>query len=434
MDKFNLEEAANIYEDIDNITQAARKHCQEQGIEYGEKYRNRLSRFLRSGNYESNDSDSDLENTTETVTNQYSNDKESEEVFMPSAWDEKKQRFLDIDEYCDKYGLPKEQVRSSKLVSHISRHMIYNIAFNPTLNEQTGINEDFIESIVHKFSKPVKIENIKKGDRNWVDRVIYTDVHIGMDTTGGKNTEALYDDKWNKDILFNRLDKFVATIKEFKKGDELIIDDLGDFLDGLGGQTTRKGHDLPQNMSDKEAYEAGVEFKVKMIDSLVESYSKITLNNITEDNHSGVLGYFVNSTVKKIVEAKYEHVDYNLLEKFINHYSVNNHTIVASHGKDSEALKFGFKPILDAKQTEKIDQYLKEYNLYNGNLIEFSKGDSHQCIFDYTTSNDFEYFNYPAFSPPSNWVKTNFKNSRSGFVVEHLDLNSKTKLVNPFWF
>lgn len=433
MDTFDLEKAAEIYEKENNITQAAKQHCKELGIEYGEKYRNRLSRFIRSDKYES-DVDSDLDNTTDTETNQYSNDNQKEDFFMPSAWDTEKNRFLSIDEYCDKYGLPKEQVRSSKLVSHVEKHMVYNIAFNPTLNEQTGIDKDFIEFVVKKHTTPLNIPVQKLSESSWVDRVIITDVHIGMDTEGGSNITPLYEDKWNKITLFKRLEILIQHIKKFQKGDVLIIDELGDFLDGLFGQTTRKGHDLPQNMSDKEAFEIAIEFKNTLIESLLGSYSKIILNNITEDNHSGIFGYFVNSTVKKIVEQKYSNVEYNLLERFINHYSIGNHTFILSHGKDSESLKFGFKPTLDTKQMEKIDQYCKEHKLYNGNLIEFSKGDSHQAIFDYTTSNDFEYCNYPSFSPPSNWVKTNFKNSKSGFVIQNLDLNSKIKLHNPFWF
>ena len=63
-----------------------------------------------------------------------------------------------------------------------------------------------------------------------------------------------------------------------------------------------------------------------------------------------------------------------------------------------------------------------------------TKGDSHVGLFDYTTSNDFEYFNYPAFSPPSNWVKTNFKNSKSGFVFFNIDKESNTKVTIPYWF
>lgn len=428
--KENKKEILKIFERESSIADTAREYCRRYNIEYTDSIRRRFSTYINSW------IDRDLDNETSTETNQYENDKEKEEeLFMPSAWSVEKERFLSIDEYCDKYGLPKEQVRSSKLVAHQSKHMIYNIAFNETISDKTGIDEEFIEEIVKKHIVKTDVTRATAPlNSSWVDRLIITDVHIGMSTEGGVNTVPLYDTPWNKEIVMERLDILVDYVTEFKKGDVLYIDELGDFCDGLGAQTTRKGHSLPQNMSDKESFELGVEFKVRLVEKLLPFYSKIICNSVTSDNHSFLLGYFVNSTAKKILEAKYDNVEYNVLERFINHYSVGNHTFVISHGKDEEALKFGFKPFLDAKQAEKIDQYCKEHELYNGNKIEFSKGDSHQCIFDYTTSSDFDYMNYPSFSPPSNWVKINYKLSKSGFVLQNLSLDGDHKTVNIKWF
>ncbi len=113
---------------------------------------------------------------------------------------------------------------------------------------------------------------------------------------------------------------------------------------------------------------------------------------------------------------------------------MGKHTFVITHGKEKEALKFGYKSILDDKGYVKIDQYCKEHSLYNGNNIEFSMGDQHQYKTDYTTSNDFIYCAYPALSPPSNWVKSNFSKSKSGFVLFNIDKGSQIKISIPFIF
>ena len=97
-------------------------------------------------------------------------------------------------------------------------------------------------------------------------------------------------------------------------------------------------------------------------------------------------------------------------------------------------MKFGMKLNLDDKLITKIDQYCKDYKLYNGNLIELSKGDLHSYVADHTSSYDFEYVNYPAFSPPSNWVQTNFGNQKSGIVFQSIELNEKVKSSTPLWF
>lgn len=410
-DRFNLEIASKYYDEIGNITEASRKHCEELGIEYGEMYRNALSRFIRKG--------------TPAL-------KEEFEGYSFSAIGNDG-KLMTIKEYCDFYGFEFDNIKSYKSVTH-NGTPYYNILFHVAENITTTFNESFIESVVRKYIGKVNIEQRVQSNFDWVDRLIITDVHIAMSTEGGKNTVPLYDTPWNKEVVLERLRDTINYVLEVKRGDVLYIDELGDFCDGLGGQTTRKGHSLPQNMSDKEAFELGVEFKMRLVESLLPHYSKIVCNNITSDNHSFLFGYFVNSTVKKILESKYTNVEYNILERFINNYSIGNHTFVLSHGKEEEALKFGFKPFLDAKQAEKIDQYCKEHKLYNGNIVEFSKGDSHLCLFDYTTSNDFHYMNYPAYSPPSNWVKTNFKNTKSGFVVQNLSLDGEHKTVNIKWF
>ena len=71
MQEFKIEKALEYYNREQNISEACRQYCQELDIEYSEKYRNRLSRYLRSGKV-----DADLENSTESVSNNYPNDKE----------------------------------------------------------------------------------------------------------------------------------------------------------------------------------------------------------------------------------------------------------------------------------------------------------------------------------------------------------------------
>ena len=428
--EFKIEKALEHYLKEQNITEACKAHCSDLGIEYSEKYRNRLSRFLRSGKSEI--VDSDLENDTATDTIQY----KSELSNMPSAWSAEKNRFYTIEEYCDVYGLDKNSVKSSKLVSHNASHMVYNIAFFTEDEEAVLEVDNHLEEIIQKYINPIKIENNPKQkiNSNYFDRLVYTDCHIAMNVQG-KDGDPLYDGKWDSVEVLKRLNNMVAHIKTFKSSNTLIIDDLGDMMDGLGGQTTRKGHELPQNMNDKEAFDLALQFKISLVDSLVEDFDEIICNNITNDNHSGVFSYFVSSAVKGILEQRYpDKVKVNSIKRFMHHYSVGNHTFIISHGKDIGENRYGFKPKLDAVQAEKIDQYCKEHKLYNGNFLEFSKGDSHQAIYDDTTSNDFSYYNYPAFSPPSNWVKTNFKNSKSGFNLFNIKRDENIKISIPYWF
>jgi hypothetical protein len=208
----------------------------------------------------------------------------------------------------------------------------------------------------------------------------------------------------------------------------LYISDLGELLDGLDGLTVRREHHLPQNMDNQMAFDVGLRFKIKMIDSLIPYYNKIICNNITDDNHSGSFSYIVNSAFKAYIELKYPtNVMVNIQRKFMDYYVVmDKFCFIETHGKDGGTMKFGMKPKIDDKTIKIISQFIDENFLYKkGMLIEFDKGDSHQLLVDKSCSNKFQYHNFPSFAPPSNWVKINFCNSMSGFSFRNYYLSGQ---------
>jgi hypothetical protein len=246
--------------------------------------------------------------------------------------------------------------------------------------------------------------------------VVYTDVHLAMNPN--PDGYSLYGGKWDEEEVDLRLAKMVNHTLSKQDSNILYLDELGDFMDGWNGQTTRGGHDLPQNMDNQKAFDVGFRFKIRLIDALMKNYDKIVCHNVCNDNHAGAFGYVVNSAFKTYIELKYaDNVEVINQRKFIDHYTVGKYTFILTHGKDAKDLKFGFKPHLDDKQSNKIKGYIDEHFLYTkDSIIEFSKGDSHQYLFDNSSSDSFNYYNYPALSPSSSWVQTNFKKGLSGFV------------------
>lgn len=358
----------------------------------------------------------------ETLPNDYKN----KEKFVLSAWNKETGQMMDIDTYCNHYLLPRKDITSYKLVSHTGTPY-YNIVFKENITEEV-LNFDF-DKIIQKHINPVKYEKNYYGDlENDFDTLTYSDVHIGMDTDKDKN--SMYAVEWNKETILETAKTIVSKTIEQQKSPFLVVDELGDFLDGFNAQTTRGGHALPQNMTNEEAFDCALEFKMILVDGLVSYYDEILFNNICNDNHAGAFGYFVNKAFKDIVKIKYPGIKVVNHRKFMNHYFVNGVCSIISHGKDDKTLKFGFKPFLDSKGLEKIDQYCKQNEIYKrAELIIFKKGDSHQCLFDMCTSDDFYYYNYPALSPSSQWVQNNFKKGRRGFVNESFNgLESSIKV------
>lgn len=293
--------------------------------------------------------------------------------------------------------------------------------------EQKAVEFD-LSGIIKKYVKPIKYTPNKIESKWLFDRLVYTDVHIGMNPN--ENGFSLYGGKWDEEDLMKSAQKMVELTLEEKKSNVLFIDDLGDLMDGWDGETVRKGHKLPQNMDNEKAFDAALKFKIFLLDALCDKYEKIICRNICNDNHSGSFGYVVNSSIKQFAEVKYSNVEVINQRKFLESYTYKGHSFILTHGKDSKALKFGFKPNLDKKSENKIDNFIKQ-NRIEGK-IEFSKGDSHQCVFDDATSDTFSYYNYPALSPSSEWVQTNFQKGKRGFVF--LNFKKDRKIINPYFF
>jgi hypothetical protein len=351
------------------------------------------------------------ENKSSTKSNDYKN----KDKFVMSAWNPNTGQNMNIEDYCQKYNLPRKDITSYKFISHTGTPH-YNIVFKENIEEDVK-NFD-MEGIISKHTYSVSIvKDILEDIESDFNVLTYTDVHVGMDTN--KNDNSMYPILWNREAIIKSAKLLVKKTLKERDSDILFIDELGDLLDGFNAQTTRGGHSLPQNMTNEEAFDCALEFKMYMVDNLAPYYKEINCNNICNDNHAGSFGYFLNSAFKQIVELKYKDINVTNHRKFINHYFVNDICFVITHGKDDSNLKFGFKPQLDSKGLEKIDQYCKQNKIYKQcELIVFKKGDSHQALFDMCTSDDFYYFNYPALSPSSQWVQNNFKKGRMGFVNE----------------
>jgi hypothetical protein len=375
------------------------------------------------------------ENDGKRNQNRYQVEEKDWELIQSKRSKPKKRKFVKTIEKFDKNGRTVSSVEKlqSKPIAIPDNFEVIKISTSKTTGQQwvqtaprketpAEVVESFdFKGIIEKYIKPVKqtpyVPPFFLMQKDF-DTLTFTDVHIGMEPDVDNNT--MYVKDWNKEELIQTCEIVINKTLEERESSILYVDDLGDLLDGFNAQTTRGGHALPQNMTNEQCFDAALEFKLKLLYGLVDYYDTIHFNNICNDNHSGAFGYFVNESFKQIAEIQFkDKVIVTNHRKFINHYFVGDICFLISHGKDDKSLKFGFKPQLDLKGADKIDQYCKQYGIYKtAKLIIFKKGDSHQALFDMCTSDDFYYFNYPALSPSSNWIKNNFKLGRRGFVNE----------------
>jgi len=286
--------------------------------------------------------------------------------------------------------------------------------------------EDIDAALVSAFENidrtPYRGTQRPKTDR--VLMVVYADVHVGMETD--KDGHGLYGGVWNADVLEERRRRMIDEVRARWDGHEVVAVDLGDFMDGWDGQTVRRGHDLPQNMDNREAFNVGVRFKLDTARDLLDLTDRVRFWNVCNDNHAGDFGYVVNRTAQMATGA-----DWSNCLRFMSHFTVGDHAFIITHGKDAKNLKFGFKPVLDHKQADKVSEYIRHHRL-DRHHVTLLKGDSHQYLFDRRAH--FNYLNVWAFSPASEWVQTNFTKGRSGFVILEFDKARRDISAHPVEF
>lgn len=402
MQEFKIEKALEYYNREQNISEACRQYCQELDIEYSEKYRNRLSRYLRSGK-----ADADLENSTETISNNYSNDKEkSQKGFTAIGTDG---QLMNIEQYCVYYGLDVNKIRSYKLISH-SGVPFYNVVFYEEVIEPV-VTEQELKELISKGFTEIKYTPIHKDTKNKIGVVKIADLHLGAYVDNLIRTK-----NFSIDILANKLSEAVNDINErnYSKVHIHILGDLIESFTGLSHKNTWKG--LDKAMVGAEAVKLVVKILHDNFLSKIENLGDIKVvagnhDRVTSDNKEDVQGGAAN-----LVCWGLELIGYNVeFNPLVITHTIGNITHILSHGHHA----------LSKKSTKQLcwDYGVQgNYNLIcEGHLhsiiqkLNINQRDTYQTIKDDAV--DHRRMNIPSFFTGNFFSESLGYTSESGFVV-----------------
>lgn len=279
-----------------------------------------------------------------------------------------------------------------------------------------------ISSIVENYIPKQEIKFLKQEITELkAIKATLSDMHVGLNPN--PNNKSLFAYEYSEEIFKSNLDKvYNSLLKERNhngKFDLLIIDDLGDGLDGWNGETTRGGHKLDQNMDNETAFRVFVEGKLQLIENCINSdiANEILIRNVSNDNHAGSFASIANMTIKMILNRTYseDNVKFYILDKFMEHFKYGNHTFILTHGKDAKFMFKGLPYELNDKAIGFINDYIDHYEI-NTKYIHLEKGDLHRV--GYSRTKKFDYRNYMSFAPPSAWVQHNFGDCYSGYSIQ----------------
>lgn len=334
----------------------------------------------------------------------------------------KRKYFNPFKNHCEDRG-----IKPSEVDRYWDKTKEYSVCVSPNKTESIDI-EKKLDDIIKNYKPKLVKEKRKNVHSEKISQFFYTDVHVGMDPNSEK--KSLYGGSWSRNDLLERLEIIKSKmLNELpQNSDCLQIINLGDFADGLDKKTVRRMHELPQNMTNTEVFDLGVEFKIKLLEFVYSNFNfnRLVWYNVCNSNHSSDFDYMICRGFE-LTSKNFDKVEVINERKFIGHIIHGNHCEIISHGKDDVNLKFGFKPTLDERGAKKIDEYIKFHNLQNYN-VTFHKGDSHLRVDDKTNPN-FDYCSYYALSPSSSWVQVNFCAGRSGFTIKVKDKWKKSGQV-----
>lgn len=168
--------------------------------------------------------------------------------------------------------LEKDQVKETEKAAK------YILEENKKLKEQLSILK---ENNTIDISGYPKIDIDNNIDSNKILMLHLADMHIGATL----ESDSLYENTWNREGLQIRLKNLIDSIVLSGKYSKIIVNMLGDNLDGMDQQTARRDHRMPQNMDNREQFRTFMEVMVWFFSNLQRVCNDIEIYSVPCGNH-----------------------------------------------------------------------------------------------------------------------------------------------------
>lgn len=339
IDKRRLQE---LYEQEQSKTLAAKAYCEEVGIVYDETFRKKANAYiLKSERSPDVLKDNDLENETITETNQY--------ISSPLSALKEDGKIMSIQEYCEFYNIPFQQVRTFKLVTHTGKGAYYNIASNPIEGE--GF-KSFYEQMLKDISNiPNKQKTLLRDPENSVfNKESYLLVVDPCDLHIGKLAESFETgEDYDSQIAVKRAKDGVKGILDKTKGfniDKILFIGGNDILHiDTPKRTTTSG--TPQDTSGSwySNFLIAKELYIDILSDLIKVADVHFVFN--PSNHDWTHGFFLADVIKTYFEDC-ENITFDCDLKHRKYFRYFDNLIGSTHG---DSAKIPDLPLLMAHES-----------------------------------------------------------------------------------
>lgn len=282
-----------------------------------------------------------------------------------------------------------------------------NIELKETIKNLQNIDFKFLgESLEPTY--------IDKHEVTGKDLILHlSDLHIGAKVESG----ALYPNPWNKEEIIRRLKVALDEISSLGIFDTIIINLLGDNLDGMDNQTARRDHFMPQNMDNMEQVQTFIRVLEWFVSSLYKSNicNNLKIYSVKCGNHDGTVGYVATMALLYKLKLMYPDIETTLFDEFYGFYEFKGHKWCITHGKDEKFQKRGLPLNLDDKNKVMIYEWLDSQHIYGDN-IHIIKGDLHTE--NINSCKKLDYRNVLSLFGASDYSNYNFSRNQYGISYE----------------
>lgn len=300
--------------------------------------------------------------------------------FVLSAWNNNTGKILDINEYCSVHNLPREDVRSYKLITHTAIPY-YNIQFREKAMNEFSLDAEFVKLHLQsslKFKVDFSKLSNTKTDNTGVVKI--ADLHYGALVNNLLKTKD-----YSPDILAEKL--YVAADKINKRGFDLVhIHFEGDLIESFSGLSHRNSwKSMDINIIGAQAVKGCVkllhDFFLSRINNLGEI--KIVAGNhdrVTSDNKEDENGDAANLIAWGLELIGYDvEFNSNIIShevSGINHIILHGHNIVSKRPTKEIIWDYGKQGMFNLVTEGHLHSIIEKLSVTQRDNFKTTKDDS----------------------------------------------------------
>jgi len=234
-----------------------------------------------------------------------------------------------------------------------------------------------------------------------------SDTHVGA----ALSSTSLFNNEWNESEFARRLTELVNRINDLGKFDKIVINLLGDYLDGMDGMTARRDHVMPQNMDNKQQFNVFIKHMLHFIEDVQSLCNNVEIYAVPEGNHGGFADYFAIKALEYATKSYFPNIPFTVFDRYYGVFSVGSHRYLVFHGKDGQFMKKPMPLNLNDTTSTLLRDWMDREQM-TGENIHIIKGDLHSN--NLNSCRKFDYRNVLSLFGDSDYSQMNYVSNSYG--------------------